>query len=84
MFIYLSKNITGVHELEYELVYFEFGDTYEDYLDGKFILLSEEQNDFRLSNPDASAKEIIAMELDPIILPPEPPEIPDPGKYTQK
>jgi len=74
MYVYINKNLNGVHELETQLVFFETGETCEDYLAGKWILLSEQQNDFRLANPAASAKEIIAVELDPAVEPPEPPE----------
>ena len=82
MYVYINKNLNGVHELEIPLMFFEIGKTYQDYLAGKWILLRKQQNAFRLENPDASAKEIIAMELDPVIEPPEPPELPEPEKYT--
>ena len=82
MKIYVQKDTIGVFEFE-ELpdVSFLRGDTYQDYLDGKWVELSEEQNDFRLANPTASVREILAMELDPVVEPPEPPEPPD-EKYT--
>ena len=44
--------------------------TYEDYLAGGWVELSDEQLAFRDGNPNASVKEIIEMELAP--LPPEP------------
>jgi len=46
------------------------GLTWQDYLDGKWILLSGAQLSFYQANPTASAKEIIEMQLTPP--PPEP------------
>ena len=74
--------LRGIHIVEDEIGSgFIIGATYEDYLNGAFILLTDDRNDFRLANPTASVREILAMELDPVVEPPEPPEPPD-EKYT--
>lgn len=44
------------------------GETYEDYLDGKWVLLSNEQEAFHNENPTASVYEVLVMELDPVIV----------------
>ena len=43
------------------------GSTFQDFLDGKFVPLTEEQISFAEANPGASIKEIFNMQLDPII-----------------
>ena len=45
------------------------GETYEDFLDGKWVLLSNEQATFHSENPEASVREVLAMELDPVVTP---------------
>jgi hypothetical protein len=45
------------------------GTTWEDYLNGYWILLSDEQISFRNENPEASVYEVFNMELGPIINP---------------
>jgi len=69
-FICLYRN-TGSFEAD-ETVFenFKTGKTYDDYVGGLVIVLSDEQKQFRLYNPGASAKEIIEMELVPSV--PEP------------
>ena len=67
--IYVQKNRKGYLEIA------DIGDvvvknTYDDYLAGDWVELSDEQVAFRDDNPTASVKEIIEMELAP--LPPEP------------
>lgn len=42
----------------------QIGTTYEDFLDNKWILLSEEQVAFHNANPEATIREVLAMELD--------------------
>lgn len=41
------------------------GNTFDDYLNGKWILLSDDQYGFHEQNPSATIKEVINMELDP-------------------
>jgi len=63
--ICLDKN-TGVIEVdETQVQNFVTGTTYEDYLKGALIVLSSAQNQFRLNNPTAIAKEIIEKQLTP-------------------
>jgi hypothetical protein len=57
--------ITLEEELTEEL-FTNLGSTYEDYLDNKWVKLSEEQMAFKDANPNASIKEIWNMELQPI------------------
>ena len=69
MFTYLKNDIytttiTFNNELPSDL--YLIGVTYDDYVDGKWIKLTEEQIKFYSENPNASPKEIINMELDPI------------------
>lgn len=57
--------ITLEEELTEEL-FSNLGSTYEDYLDNKWVKLSEEQVAFKEANPNATIKEIWEMELQPI------------------
>ena len=41
----------------------EDGSTYEDYLRGKFVLLSQQQVEFHIAHPEASVKEVWDMSL---------------------
>lgn len=71
---YIRKNIKGYYvdfpeEIDAEYWEGQIGETYEDFLDNKWILLSDEQVQFHEDNPDASVKEVIEMQLIPI---PEP------------
>lgn len=57
----------GYIDLDNELsedIYDNIGSTYEDYVAGKFVLLSDEQFAFHLDNPSASVKEVFAMQLE--------------------
>ena len=45
--------------------YNNLGETWEDYLDNKWVLLSDEQKAFYEANPTASVKEVWDMELIP-------------------
>lgn len=42
------------------------GTSFDDYVNGKWVLLTQEQVDFYNTNPTASPKEILQMKLDPI------------------
>lgn len=67
MISYVKRNTpTVIVELEQELnpeLYNNLGLTYEDYLDDKWIQLSEQQLSFYKENPNASIKEILNMQL---------------------
>lgn len=74
MKIYIRKNIKGYYvdfpeEIDAEYWEGQIGETYEDFLDNKWILLNDEQVQFHEDNPDASVKEVIEMQLTPV---PEP------------
>lgn len=67
---YVRKSINGYYigfpeEIDAEYWEGKIGTTYEDFLDNKWILLSEEQLKFHEENPYASVKEVLAMELTP-------------------
>lgn len=69
MFTYLKndiKNKTISFEIQLPNNAYEIGSTYEDYVNGKWILLNEEQITFYNDNPNASAQEIIEMKMQPI------------------
>lgn len=44
---------------------FNIGKTFDDYLNGQFVLLNDQQVAFRNSHPDASFREVWNMKLDP-------------------
>ena len=58
-------------EEEIDAEYWEgqIGTTYEDFLEDKWVLLSDEQVAFHEANPNASVREVLAMELDPVYTP---------------
>lgn len=59
-------SVSKVINLDFELDNnYEVGITYEDYLDGKWVKLNEEQESFYNANPSASIKEIFDCELRP-------------------
>lgn len=69
MFTYLKNDtyntlITFKNELPSDL--YSTGETYDDYINDKWIKLTEEQIKFYSENSNASPKEIINMELEPI------------------
>ena len=65
--LYVNKNVKGFYWGEYELdsSSYEVGYSYQDFLDGKWVFLDSGQEKFHQDNPDASVKEVIAMQLDP-------------------
>lgn len=65
--LYVNKNIKGFYWEGYELdsSSYEVGYSYQDFLDGKWVQLDSDQEKFHQNNPDASVKEVIAMQLDP-------------------
>ena len=54
---------------ELDTVNYEVGTTWEDYVAGKYVLLTEEQIAFKEANEGASVEEVFNMQLTPI---PEP------------
>jgi hypothetical protein len=68
MFYYIQKNLPKnylVYKTEMKTTNRTFGSTLEDYKNGCYILLNDEQIAFALANPNASAIEILNMELTP-------------------
>lgn len=67
MYTYIKYNIKGKYvEFPEQLdpaLYNNIGETYADYVSGKWVLLSDEQLAFRESNPNASVKEVFEMKL---------------------
>jgi hypothetical protein len=68
-YVYIKLSVSK-HYLEYEAPlsaeeYDNIGETWQDYVDNKFVPLSEEQVAFRDNNPTATVKEVWDMELTP-------------------
>ena len=72
MYTYLKKDLRGHYlELEEQLPseqYTNVGTTAEDYDNNLWILLSEEQLEFKEQNPQATPKEVINMAITPLPL----------------
>lgn len=71
---YIRNNIKGYYidfEEEIDAEYWEgkIGETYQDFLDGKWVLLSDEQVKFHEDNPQATIKEVLDMQLSAIYEP---------------
>lgn len=74
MVTYIKRNISKIYvkfDEELSPENFNVGDSYADFLDNKWVLLSEEQVEFHNEHPDASVREVLNMELVPV---PEPQE----------
>lgn len=56
----------------------QIGSTWEDYIDGAWLLLNDEQVAFHDANPDASVEEIFNMQLAPVPEEPDPTPVPEP------
>ena len=69
MFTYIKYNIRGKFiELPNELtsdLYSNLGTTYNDYLNGLWVKLTDEQVSFHKANPSASVYEVFTMQLKP-------------------
>lgn len=65
--VYVNKNVKGFYWEGYELdsSSYEVGYSYQDFLDGKWVQLDSDQEKIHQDNPDASVKEVIAMQFDP-------------------
>lgn len=64
--IYINKDTTTLYvEIDFQLdpSKYSVGATWEDYKDGNWVLLSEEQLAFKESNPSASVEEVFNMKL---------------------
>ena len=66
-YVYIKLSVSK-HYLEYEAPlsaeeYDNIGETWQDYVDNKFVPLSEEQVAFRDNNPTANVKEVWDMKL---------------------
>lgn len=65
-YVYIKNNSRNTYIDFEELMdpkIYDVGYTFEDYLNGKFVLLSEEQIQFHLDNPEASVKEVFELKL---------------------
>lgn len=65
---YIKKSIKGYYiefPEEIDATYWEgkIGSTYEDFKDGKWVLLSDEQLAFHTEHPEASISEVLNMTL---------------------
>lgn len=67
MYTYIKYNISGKYvEFPEQLdpaLYNNLGTTYQDYVAGNWVLLSDEQLAFKTENPNASVKEVFEMKL---------------------
>jgi hypothetical protein len=68
-YTYIKKDAVGFYvELEKPLtsdLYSDLGTTWIDFINGKYVLLSDEQVAFHVANPEASVLEVWNMELTP-------------------
>ena len=68
-YIYIKKSIYGkfieFNEPLKAEEYNNLGETWQDYVNNKWVMLSEEQIEFHEANPTASIKEVWDMELTP-------------------
>ena len=65
---YLINSVEGSYwtgDYNLDPLMYDMGTTYNDYLEGKIIELSDEQLQFHIDNPKASVREVIIMTLDP-------------------
>ena len=69
-YTYIKRDIRGYYmefnEMLNPNLYDNLGTTYQDYLNNKWVLLSDEQVAFHNEHPTASVKEVWDMELTPI------------------
>lgn len=67
MFIYIKKNVTDFYvefpeKLDQE-EYNNLGETYEDFLDNKWVLLNDDQIKFHKEYPNASIQDVLTMTI---------------------
>lgn len=69
-YTYIKRSIKGNYvefdEQFDEELYNNIGETWEDYLNDKWVLLSNEQLEFKAMNPNASVLEVFNMSIAPI------------------
>lgn len=68
IYTYIFKKTPSIYvELNEELPsdYYEIGTSWQDYIEGKWVLLSAEQVSFRQENPSASVLEVWNMQMNP-------------------
>lgn len=70
MFTYIKHDVRGYYvelpEMLTEDLYSNLGTTWDDFVDNKWVLLSEEQVKFHQENPKAKVSEVWTMVLDPV------------------
>ena len=68
-YTYIKRDIKGYYiefdEMFNPELYDNIGSTYQDFLDNKWVLLSDEQVQFHIDNPTANVKEVWDMQLTP-------------------
>lgn len=68
-YTYIKQDIQGYYiefdEMFNPELYNNLGDSYEDFLDNKWVLLSDEQVAFHVEHPEASVEEVWNMEITP-------------------
>ena len=67
-YTYIKRDVTDYYVECDELLspsLFPIGETWDDFIDNKYVLLSDEQVAFREANPDATIKEVWDMQLTP-------------------
>jgi hypothetical protein len=71
-FTYIQKDTKGIYvEFDFKLdAKYELGETFQDYKNGKWVLLSDNQVAFCKSHPNASVHEVFNMQLNVIEQPP--------------
>lgn len=69
-YTYIKRDIKGNYVVLNNILtsdlYSNLGETWDDYLENKWVLLTDEQISFKDSNPTAKVKEVFNMELTPI------------------
>ena len=69
MYTYIKYNIPSKYvefaEMLDSTLYNNIGTTYNDYMEGRWVLLSNEQLIFKTENPNASVKEVFDMKMSP-------------------
>lgn len=52
---------------------YNIGESYEDYMAGKWVLLSADQVQFKEEHPDATVEEVLRMTMNPVVVPTQDP-----------
>lgn len=52
---------------------YNIGESYEDYMAGKWVLLSADQVQFKEEHPDATVEEVFRMTMNPVVVPTQDP-----------